>query len=288
MHSRIDPFYLSWVARKHGMTTRFIELAGEINTRMPQYVIQRLIEALNDAGKPVRGSKICILGVAYKRDVDDPRESPSFELMELLLKLGADISYNDPHVPRLPKMRQHDLPDLQSQPLTTDYLSAQDCVLIATDHSAYDYSFIVEHSRLVIDTRNATRDVVAGRERIRKSVRFPVPERYLVTGAAGFIASAVGRLLLEAGHEVVGIDTLNSAYDPRLKRWRLAAVAEHCRLPFSSSWTSPICRRWRHCFRTSAVLATNSPPCSIWPLGPEYGNRSPIRGSIRGRTVMAR
>ena len=93
----IDPFYLSWVARKHGLITRFIELAGEINTSMPQYVIQRLIEALNDAGKPVRGSKICILGIAYKKDVDDPRESPSFELLEMLMARGAEVSYNDPH-----------------------------------------------------------------------------------------------------------------------------------------------------------------------------------------------
>jgi UDP-N-acetyl-D-glucosamine dehydrogenase len=165
----IDPFYLSWVARKHGMTTRFIELAGEINTRMPQYVIGRVIEALNDVGKPVRGSKICVLGVAYKRDVDDPRESPSFELMETLLERGAEITYNDPHVPRLPKMRQHHLPDLRSQPLEPEFLAAQDCTLIATDHSAYDYAFIVRHSRLVIDTRNATRNVVEGRERIRKA-----------------------------------------------------------------------------------------------------------------------
>jgi UDP-N-acetyl-D-glucosamine dehydrogenase len=165
----IDPFYLSWVARKHGMTTRFIELAGEINTRMPQYVIGRVIEALNDVGKPVRGSKICVLGVAYKRDVDDPRESPSFELMEMLLERGAEITYNDPHVPRLPKMRQHHLPDLRSQPLEPKFLAAQDCTLIATDHSAYDYAFIVRHSRLVIDTRNATRNVVEGRERIRKA-----------------------------------------------------------------------------------------------------------------------
>jgi UDP-N-acetyl-D-glucosamine dehydrogenase len=165
----IDPFYLSWVARKHGMTTRFIELAGEINTRMPQYVIQRLSEALNDACKPVRGSKICILGVAYKRNIDDPRESPSFALMELLLARGAEISYNDPHVPRLPKMRQHELPDLKSQPLDPEFLADQDCVLISTDHSAYDYPFIVRHSRLVIDTRNATRNVTEGREKIRKA-----------------------------------------------------------------------------------------------------------------------
>jgi UDP-N-acetyl-D-glucosamine dehydrogenase len=165
----IDPFYLSWVARKHGMSTRFIELAGEVNASMPEYVLRRVSEALNHAGKPVHGSRISLLGVAYKRDVDDPRESPSFVLMEELLKQGAILTYNDPHVPRLPKMRAHNLPLLKSSELTPDYLSAQDCVIIATDHSAYDYSFIVEHSRLVIDTRNATRSVKNGREKIVKA-----------------------------------------------------------------------------------------------------------------------
>jgi UDP-N-acetyl-D-glucosamine dehydrogenase len=165
----IDPFYLSWVARKHGMSTRFIELAGEVNTGMPDYVIRRLTEALNDRSKPVRGSKVALLGVAYKRDVDDPRESPSFVLMDLLLERGAVLTYNDPHVPRLPRMRHHDVPQLASEPLTAEYLVAQDCVLIATDHSAYDYDFIVRHAPLVIDTRNATRNVREGREKIRKA-----------------------------------------------------------------------------------------------------------------------
>ena len=165
----IDPFYLSWVARKHGMPTRFIELAGEINTSMPTYVVHRVIEALNDAGKPLKGSKICILGVAYKKDVDDPRESPSFELMDLLRAGHAVLSYNDPHVPRLPRIRHHDVPDMQSTPLDPKFLASQDCVLIATDHSAYDYDFIVQHSRLVIDTRNATKNVRSGREKIHKA-----------------------------------------------------------------------------------------------------------------------
>jgi UDP-N-acetyl-D-glucosamine dehydrogenase len=165
----IDPFYLSWVARKHGMPTRFIELAGEINTHMPEHVIEHVIEALNDLGKPVRGSRIAILGMAYKKDVDDSRESPSFELLDLLTERGAVITYNDPHVPVLPRVRRHDLPLLASQELTPDYLAAQDCVLIATDHSAYDYAFIVRHARLVVDTRNATRDVREGREKIRKA-----------------------------------------------------------------------------------------------------------------------
>ena len=165
----IDPFYLTWLARRNGMTTRFIELAGEINTSMPEYVIHRLVEALNQASKPLRGSKIGLLGVAYKKDVDDPRESPSFELMKMLLAGGAVLTYNDPHVPRLPKMRHYDVPDMASCPLTPEYLAAQDAVLIATDHTAYDYDFIVEHARLVIDTRNATKKVVSGRERIVKA-----------------------------------------------------------------------------------------------------------------------
>ena len=165
----IDPFYLTWLARKHGTTTRFIELAGEINTSMPQYVIQRLVEALNDQGKPVKGSKICVLGAAYKKDVDDPRESPSFVLMELLLARGAKLTYNDPHVPKLGAMRQHHLPAMESQSLTPEFLSSLDCVLIATDHTAYDYDLIVQHAPLVIDTRNATKNVTSGREKIRKA-----------------------------------------------------------------------------------------------------------------------
>ena len=166
----IDPFYLTWLARRNGMTTRFIELAGEINTSMPEYVIHRLVEALNDARKPLRGSKIGLLGVAYKKDVDDPRESPSFKLMEMLLAGGAALTYNDPHVPRLPKMRHYNVPDMSSCPLTPEYLAAQDAVLIATDHSAYDYDFIVEHARLVVDTRNATKKVASGRREDREGV----------------------------------------------------------------------------------------------------------------------
>lgn len=165
----IDPFYLSWLARRHEMPTRFIELAGEINTRMPGYVIERLTMALNDKKKPVQGSRVLVLGVAYKRDVDDPRESPTYVLMEQLLARGAVLSYNDPHVPLLPKMRDHDLPSMTSQPLTPELLSAQDAVLIATDHSAYDYEFIVRHAPLVVDTRNATAGVSQGRDRIYRA-----------------------------------------------------------------------------------------------------------------------
>jgi len=165
----IDPFYLSWLARKEGQTTRFIELAGEVNTRMPRYVIDRLSEFLNQHAKPLKGSKICMLGVAYKKDVDDPRESPSFHLLDLLLERGVDFTYNDPHIPKLPKMRHHNVPAMESQELTPEYLAAQDCVLIATDHSAYDYDFIVKHSKMILDTRNATKNVTSGREKIFKA-----------------------------------------------------------------------------------------------------------------------
>ena len=165
----IDPFYLSWVARRHGLTTRFIELAGEINTSMPLYVIRRLQEALNEFTKPLRGSKVCVLGVAYKKDVDDMRESPSLELIALLLSRGAEVTYNDPHVPALPRVRRHNIGDMESVALTAEFLSEQDCVLIATDHSAYDYDFIVEHAPLVVDTRNATKHVARGREKICKA-----------------------------------------------------------------------------------------------------------------------
>lgn len=166
----IDPFYLSWLARLQGMNTRFIELAGEINSNMPRYVIGRLAEFLNEQAKPLKGSRICILGMAYKKDVDDPRESPSFELLELLMERGAVLSYSDPHVPRLPKMRHYQhLPQMTSSALTPEFLAAQDCVLISTDHSAFDYNFIVEHSRMVLDTRNATKSVTRGREKIFKA-----------------------------------------------------------------------------------------------------------------------
>lgn len=165
----IDPFYLSWVARKHEMPTRFIELAGEINTAMPRYVVSRTMEALNRVAKPLRGSRIGILGVAYKKDVDDPRESPSFKLMELLQEGGAILSYNDPHIPTLPTMRHYEVPRLASEPLTPDYLASLDCALIATAHSAYDWDFIVRYAPLVVDTRNATKNVTIARQKIWKA-----------------------------------------------------------------------------------------------------------------------
>ena len=165
----IDPFYLSWLARKHELSTRFIELAGEINGSMPRYVVSRVAQALNDHRKSIRGSKIAILGIAYKKDIDDPRESPSFKLIELLTEAGAEISYNDPHIPSLPAMRSFNVPALDSQALTPDYVASQDCILIATDHSAYDYESIVQHAKLVLDTRNATKAVNSGREKIIKA-----------------------------------------------------------------------------------------------------------------------
>ena len=162
----IDPFYLTWVARQHGMSTRFIELAGEVNTSMPAYVVSKVADSLNERSKPVKGSKVAILGMAYKKDVDDPRESPGFELMDLLLRKSAVVSYNDPHIPVLPRMRHYPHLRMSSQALTPEFLGMQDCVLIATDHSAYDYAMITRNARLIVDTRNATKNVKEDREKI--------------------------------------------------------------------------------------------------------------------------
>ncbi|MCK6456623.1 MAG: nucleotide sugar dehydrogenase [Phycisphaerae bacterium] len=164
----IDPFYLTWKARQYGQPTRFIELAGEINTAMPEYVIHRLIEALNERGRALRGSRILVLGLAYKKDVDDLRESPSIELIELLRERGAKVDYNDPHIPRTHKGREHDL-RMTSVKLSPKRLRSYDAVLIATDHSAYDYKMIVRSSKLIIDTRNATAHVRGGRDKIVKA-----------------------------------------------------------------------------------------------------------------------
>ena len=151
----IDPFYLSWLAQRHEMTTRFIELAGEINSSMPAHVVMRLVKALAASGKQLEGSHIGILGVAYKPNVDDPRESPAFKLMELLGEAGAQLSYNDPHIPHLPSMRSFRVPQLSSQPLTPEYLSSLDCLLIVTNHDQYDWALVSEHAPLIVDTRNA-------------------------------------------------------------------------------------------------------------------------------------
>ncbi len=164
----IDPFYLTWKAREYGMSTRFIELAGEINTAMPRYVVTRIMEALNQHEKALRGSRVLILGAAYKQDVDDMRESPSLRLIELLQSHGAKVEYNDPHIPKLPKLRHYKL-DMQSVPLTEKSLARFDCVVVATAHSAYDYDFIVKHAPLVVDTRNATKAVKKYRKKIVKA-----------------------------------------------------------------------------------------------------------------------
>jgi UDP-N-acetyl-D-glucosamine dehydrogenase len=161
----IDPFYLTWKAREVGMPTKFIELAGEINHQMPDYVVQRTASALNERGKAVKGSRILVLGLAYKPDIDDVRESPSFELIERLEHLGAQVDYNDPHVPRTHRMRRYDL-QMQSVPLTPDALKSYDCVLISTHHSAYNWQEVADHATLIIDTRNATRNVKGRREHI--------------------------------------------------------------------------------------------------------------------------
>jgi UDP-N-acetyl-D-glucosamine dehydrogenase len=153
----IDPFYLSWKAKEYGQRTRFIELAGAINTEMPAYVVDRVTLALNERGKPVRGSKILVLGLAYKADVDDTRESPSFELIELLHKLGAQVDYSDPHIARTTPVRKHDL-QMESVTLTPQSVASYDALLIATAHSAFDYDLIAKHARLVVDTRDAMRE----------------------------------------------------------------------------------------------------------------------------------
>jgi UDP-N-acetyl-D-glucosamine dehydrogenase len=156
----IDPFYLTWVARQYGMATRFIELAGEINTAMPAYVVGRLADALNDAGKAVKGSKVLLLGMAYKKNVDDARESPAFELLERLTDKGAEVEYSDPHIPVLGPTREHPHLRMTSRPLTADYLASRDAVVIVTDHAAFDWQLVLAHAPLVIDTRNATKGLV--------------------------------------------------------------------------------------------------------------------------------
>jgi len=145
----IDPFYLSWKTRQAGMEARFIELAGYINAQMPHFVADKVQNALNDAGKPVRGSRIHVMGVAYKRDIDDMRESPALDVMLLLKRRGAVLTYSDPHVPGL----RVDGVDLKSAP--EECAADADCVVIVTDHSAFDYQALLDRARLVVDTRNA-------------------------------------------------------------------------------------------------------------------------------------
>ena len=148
----IDPFYLTWKAREYGVNTRFIELAGEVNSSMPEYVVNKTALALNDHQRSIKGSEVLVLGIAYKKNVDDMRESPSVEVMELLRDLGAEISYSDPHVPVFPKMREHKF-DLKSVPLTAESIASYDCVVLTTDHDKFDYDLLKQHAKLIVDTR---------------------------------------------------------------------------------------------------------------------------------------
>lgn len=154
----IDPFYLTWKAREYGLHTRFIELSGEVNRAMPEYVLNKLMDGLNDHGKSLRGSKILVLGIAYKKNVDDMRESPSVEIMELIQAKGAEVAYSDPHVPKFPKMREHSF-NLSSVELTPESLASYDAVVLATDHDKFDFDAIYEHAQLIVDSRGKYRHV---------------------------------------------------------------------------------------------------------------------------------
>ena len=150
----IDPFYLTWKARQAGVTSRFVELAGEVNVRMPDWVIGKLRAALEDAGHELAGSRVLILGLAYKPNVADPRESPSFEILTRLLANGAEVAYHDPHIPAAPSMRSwRDLPPLESTELTAEALAAFDAVVLVTDHEAVDYELVARHAPLIVDSR---------------------------------------------------------------------------------------------------------------------------------------
>lgn len=153
----IDPFYLTWKAREYGVNTRFIELAGEVNSAMPDYVISKVGLALNDHNRSIKNSNILILGIAYKKNVDDMRESPSVEIMERLHNLGAKIAYSDPHVPVFPRIPGHHYFNLGSEPLTAENIAKFDCVVLTTDHDKFDYDLLKQHAKLIIDTRGRFR-----------------------------------------------------------------------------------------------------------------------------------
>jgi UDP-N-acetyl-D-glucosamine dehydrogenase len=157
----LDPFYLAWKARECGVTARFIEIAGDVNVAMPEWVVGKLQEALNARGKAVRGSRVLLLGLAYKKDIEDPRESPAFEILDGLIRRGAEVSYHDPHVAQAPKMRSWpNLPRLSSVPLSAATLSAQDAVVLVTDHAAVDYDLVARHAPLLVDTRGVFRNAM--------------------------------------------------------------------------------------------------------------------------------
>jgi UDP-N-acetyl-D-glucosamine dehydrogenase len=162
----VDPYYLSWKAREYDFAARFIELAGEINTAMPYHVVDAISDSLNKHKKSINGAKLIVLGVAYKKDVDDLRESPSLKIMQLLQQRGAQLDYNDPYFPQLHKMRHYNFENMKSVPLSPQTLGQYDAAIIATDHTSYDYHAIVDASRIVVDTRNATRRVTRNRNRI--------------------------------------------------------------------------------------------------------------------------
>jgi UDP-N-acetyl-D-glucosamine dehydrogenase len=161
----IDPFYLSWKAKEYDFSTRFIQLAGEVNISMPYYVIEKTIDALNQKEKSLKGSRILVLGVAYKKDIDDDRESPGYTIMKMLLEKGALVSYNDPWVPMLKKSRKYNF-QMKSTPITPEVLREMDAALILADHSAYDFAEIVKDSNLIIDTRNATNGIEGASDKI--------------------------------------------------------------------------------------------------------------------------
>ncbi len=152
----IDPFYLTWKAREYGLHTRFIELSGEVNQAMPEYVLSKLMDGLNDSGKALKGSKVLVLGIAYKKNVDDMRESPSVEIMELIEAKGGIVAYSDPHVQVFPKMREHHF-ELSSEVLTADNLASFDAVVLATDHDKFDYELIKQYAKLIVDSRGKYR-----------------------------------------------------------------------------------------------------------------------------------
>ncbi len=162
----VDPFYLSWKAREYDFSTRFIELAGEVNTAMPYHIVEAIAGALNDRKKALKDARVLLLGVAYKKDVDDLRESPALKIMQLLRERGAKLDYNDPYFPELHKMRHYDYAGMRSVELTPANLASYDCVVIATDHSSYDFPGIVNSAQLVVDTRNATRRIIGDRSKL--------------------------------------------------------------------------------------------------------------------------
>jgi UDP-N-acetyl-D-glucosamine dehydrogenase len=164
----IDPFYLTWRAKEVGQPTHFIELAGQINRQMPAYVVDRIAEALNDEAKALRGSRVLILGLAYKPDVDDTRETPAARIISLLSDRGADVRYHDPHVPTFPQKRDYSF-SLDSIPLNRETLEQADCVVVVTDHASIDWETVGRHAKLVVDTRNAMAQVSGASARIVKA-----------------------------------------------------------------------------------------------------------------------